>query len=183
MSYTHNSLATVISWVSSCLLAAGISTLFSESSRVTWMSWGSFGLVAAVGLDVSARARERKRVDGMNLVANRRYDREMEFEKDDNDANVAVREAVARLLGRTPPPSQIGASRRTQLRYACDLEVEIYLRQGPSAARSDGECIQLARVVGLSESGFELAPAEPLPHLRMEMAIAGCERLSANHVR
>ena len=48
----------------------------------------------------------------MNLIANKRYDREMEYEMDDKDANTAVREAVARVLGHTRPASQIEASRR-----------------------------------------------------------------------
>jgi hypothetical protein len=172
MRYTHNSLATIISWVSSCLLAGGLSTLFSESSRVMWMSWGSFGLVAAVGLDVTARVRERKRMDGLNIIANKRYDRDMEYAMDDKQANTAVREAVARILGRTLPALQVAASRRTHLRYACDLEVELRLSQGRAgAAGNDGTSTRLARVTNLSESGFELMVTEPLPHRRMEMVI------------
>jgi hypothetical protein len=172
MRFSHNSLATIISWVSTCLLAGGLSTMFSESSRMIWMSWGSFGLAAAVGLDVTARVRERKRLDGMKLVANRRFDRDMEYETDDKEANTAVREAVARILGRMPPATQIGASPRMQLRYACDLEVELHLRQGrPGTAGNDGTCTRLARVTNLSESSFELMLTEHLPHRRMEMII------------
>ena len=172
MRYTHNSLATIISWVSTCLLAGGVSTLFSDSSRIIWMSWGSFGLVAAVGLDVSARVRERKRMDLMNLIANKRYDRDMEYAMDDKEANTAVREAVARILGRTRPAPQVAASRRKHLRYACDLEVEIRLSRGPTGADgNDGTSTRLARVTNLSESGFELTLTEPLPHRRMEMVI------------
>ena len=172
MRYTHNSLSTIISWVSSCLLAGGLSTLFNESSRFIWISWGSFGLAAAVGLDVTARVRERKRIDGMKVTANKRFDRDMEYATDDKEANAAVREAIARILGRTPPAMQMGASRRTQLRYACDLEVELHLRQGPrGAAGNDGISTRLARVTHLSESGFELSLTEHLPHRRMEMII------------
>ena len=172
MRYTHNSLATIISWVSSCLLAAGLSTLLSDSSRILWMSWGSFGLAAAVGLDVTARVRERKRMEGIKLIANRRYDRDMEYAMDDKEANTAVSEAIARILGRKPPASKIGASRRKQLRYACDLTVELYLRQGPKGANgNEGTCTRLARVTNLSEAGFELMLTEHLPHRRMEMVI------------
>jgi hypothetical protein len=172
MRYTHNSLATIISWVSTCLLAGGLSTMFSEGSRMIWLSWGSFGLAAAVGLDVTARVRERRRMDGMNRIANRRYDRDMEYAMDDKEANAAIREAVARVLGRTSPASQIGASRRKQLRYACDLDVELHLRQGPGGvAEKDGASTRLARVINLSETGFELMLTEHLPHRRMEMII------------
>jgi hypothetical protein len=168
MRYTHNSLATIISWVSSCLMAGGLSTLFNDSSRMIWMSWGSFGLAAALGLDITARVRERKRMDGLKLIANRRYDRDMKYAMDDEDANTAVRDAVARILDRRRPATQFGASRRTQLRYACDLEVELHLR---GAAGNNGTCTRLARVTNLSESGFELTLTEHLPHWRMEMII------------
>ena len=172
MPYTHNSLATIISWVSSCLLAAGLSTMFSDTSRMTWLSWGSFGLVAAVGLDISARVRERKRMDRMNRIANRRYDRDMEYAFDDKEANTAIREAVTRILGRQLPASTIGASPRLHPRYACDLEVELHFRHGPrGAAGNDGDCTRLARVINLSETGFELMLTEHLPHRRMEMII------------
>ena len=172
MRYTHNSLATIISWVSSCLLAGGLSTLFSESSRMIWISWGSFGLVAAVGLDATVRVRERKRMDGLKLIANRRYDRDMKYAMDDKDATAAVRNAVTRILGCTRPETQIGASRRTQLRHACDLVVELHLRQHPTgAAGNNGTCTRLARVTNLSESGFELTLTEHLPLWRMEMII------------
>jgi hypothetical protein len=173
MKYTHDSLATIISWVSSCLLAGGLSTLFiNENTRIIWMSWGGFGLVAAVGLDVRARVRERNWMDGMKLTANRRYERDMKYATDDKEANIAVREAVARILGRTLPAPPVASSRRTHLRYACDLEVELHLSQGLSRVTGkDGTGTRFARVTNLSESGFELALTQPLPHRRMEMII------------
>lgn len=172
MEHTHNSLATTIGWVSTCLLAGGASTLFNESSRMMWMIWGCFGLAAAVGLDVTARVRERKRMNELNLIANRRYERDMKYETDDKEANAAVREAVARILGHTPPVLQTAASRRTQRRHLCDVEVELVLHQGlKGAAGNDGKGTRLARVTNLSESGFELLLTERLPHQRMEMII------------
>jgi hypothetical protein len=63
MKLTHGSLTTKIAWISTCLLAGGASTLFNESVRIAWMIWGCFGLSAAVGLDVVARARDRARMD------------------------------------------------------------------------------------------------------------------------
>ncbi|HVT30156.1 MAG TPA: hypothetical protein VHE81_19245 [Lacipirellulaceae bacterium] len=96
MKLTHSSLATIIGWVSTLLLAGGASTLFHESIRTMWMSWGCFGLAAAVGLDIAARARERRRIEEMKVVANRRLDRKMKHEADDAQANAAIRKAVAR---------------------------------------------------------------------------------------
>lgn len=172
MKLTHNSLATIIGWVSTCLLAGGASTLFDEGSRMMWMSWGCFGITAAIGLDISARVRERMRMGELKVIANRRYERDMKYATDDKEANAAVREAVARILGRTPPGLQIVASRRTQRRYLCDLEVELFLPQGfKGAASNDGTSTRLGRVINLSESGFELMLAERLPRRRMEMII------------
>jgi hypothetical protein len=174
MKLTHNSLATIIGWVSTCLLAGGVSTLFNESARTMWMGWGCFGLVAAVGLDVTARVRERTRMDGLKLVANSRFERDMKYETDDREANAAVREAVARILGRTPSAVQIAASRRNQERHLCDLKVELPLPQAiKEADRNDGSCSRLARVTNLSESGFELLLPEALPDRLMEMIITG----------
>jgi hypothetical protein len=137
-----------------------------------WISWGSFGLAAAVGLDVTARVRERRRMDALKLVANKRYDRDMEYAIDDKEANAAVREAVAHILGRTFPAQKGPASSRAHRRYACDLEVELRLSQSRiGAAASNSSSTRLARVTNLSESGFELIATEPIPHRRMEMII------------
>jgi len=172
MRLTHNSLATTIAWVSSCLLAGGMSTFFSESSRMLWMIWGCFGLAAAIGLDIKARVRERLWMDELKLTANKRYERDMKYETDDKEANAAVREAIARLLGRTPPVLQIPASRRTQQRYPCDLDVELLVHHGvKEAADNDGTCTRHARVTNLSESGFELMLTKQLPRRRIEMII------------
>ena len=172
MRLTHNSLATTIAWVSSCLLAGGMSTFFSESSRMLWVTWGCFGLAAAIGLDIKARVRERLWIDELKLNANKRYDRDMKYETDDKEANASVREAVARILGHTPPVVQFPASRRTQQRYPCNLEVELLVDQNlKGAAGNDDTCTRLARVTNLSEYGFELTLTKRWPHQRMEMII------------
>lgn len=77
MRLTHNSLATSIAWVSTCLLAGGAGTLLSESARTMSMLWGCFGLVAAVGLDVvrievAAHVRARMRNHVLELIALKR---------------------------------------------------------------------------------------------------------------
>ncbi len=172
MRLTHNSLATIIGWVSTSLLAGGASTLFSESVRTMWMSWGCFGIAAALGLDITARARERKRLDEMKVIANRRFERDMKYETDDKDANVAIRRAVARMLGRTLREPQTTTSRRTQERYRCDLRVELPLaHSSKGVADNKNTNASLARVTNLSDSGFEMLLTEPLPNRRMEMII------------
>jgi hypothetical protein len=154
------------------MLAGGVSTFFNEASRTMWLSWGGFGLAAAVGLDIAARVRERMWQYELKLIANKRYERDMKYETDDKEANVAIREAVARILGRTSPALHIAVSRRTQARNLCNLEVELHVQQGfTGAAGNDATCTRLARITNLSGSGFELILTERLPRRRMEMII------------
>lgn len=172
MKLTHSSLATIIGWMSTSLLAGGASTLFSESVRAMWMSWGCFGLAAAVGLDLTARARERRRFEAMRTVANRRFDHKMKYETDDTEANAAIRQAVAHLLGSWSAISRIATDRRAQQRFCCDLKVEMQFVEGLDAAPGkDGVNTFAGRITSLSDSGFELALSKPLPHRRMEMII------------
>jgi hypothetical protein len=163
----------MIAWVSTCLLAGWASTLFSESVRTTWMTWGSFGLAAAVGLDVSARIGERRRMEEMKLTATKRFERDISYETQENEANAAIREVITRILGRRPKTLQNAGSRRTQKRHPCNLDVELLLDQGfPGSSRYQDGCRCNARVTNLSESGFELKLTEPLPRQRMKMSFA-----------
>jgi len=173
MRLTHNSLATMIAWVSTCLLAGGVSTLFSDNARTLWMTWGSFGLAAAVGLDIAARVRLRRRTDRLNLKATKRFERDMNYANEENEANVAIREAVTRLLGQRAKVRQNGASRRTLERIPCDLEVELQLMQGDKKAASNHSAgTRFARIINLSEAGFQLTLTDKLPQQRMKMNIA-----------
>jgi hypothetical protein len=176
MRLTDNSLATTIGWVSTCMLACGVSALFSESTRSMSMIWGSFGLTSAVGLDVAARFRERARVAKMKVSLSKRLDRDMRYETEAKAANADIREAVARLLGRTLPTLQVAETRRTLERYPCDLGVELRVYQrsrGLAVKENAGK--RPARITNLSESGFELLLHEPVPHQRMTMVVAAAD--------
>jgi hypothetical protein len=176
MRLTHNSLATIIAWLSTCLLAGGVSTLFSESARTMWITWGSFGLVAAVGLEVAARFRERMRMDALKLVAASRFERDMNYENKEHEANAAIRQAVARILGRKPSVPEIATSRRAKERFPCNRSVELHLRQGAHGTAGNRDTgTRVARISNLSESGFELKLTETLPQQRMEMIIVSAD--------
>jgi hypothetical protein len=176
MKLTHNSLATMIAWVSTCLLAGWASTLFSESARTTWMTWGSFGLAAAVGLDFTARIRERIRIEGLKVTANKRFDRDISFETQEIEAIAAIRAAVTRILGRSPPAFKPDDGRRTQQRFPCKLEVELLLELEQRENSANGKAFtHRARVTNLSESGFELMLAESVPQQRMKMSFASAK--------
>lgn len=165
---THNSLATIIAWMSTCLLAGGASTLFNEHARVLWLIAGCFGLAAAVGLDIAARAREQTRTDVLELIATSRFERDMHYELEEHVANSAIHWAVAQLLGRTPPKHN-GAVHHNRERHDCDLEVELVLRHGLVSNPGIYRCH--ARITNLNEFGFELAHSEQLPRQRMKLII------------
>ncbi|BBO33394.1 hypothetical protein [Lacipirellula parvula] len=74
---TYDSFATLIAWISTCLLAAGLSMLFSDHTRWVWTWWGCFGLTAALGLDVAARMRAHKRHEEIAQAVQDRFEREL----------------------------------------------------------------------------------------------------------
>jgi hypothetical protein len=93
---SHNSLATVIAWISSCLLAGGASMLFSDEVRTLWAWWGCFGLCAAVGLDIAARVRESLRNQQMAKAVLERFEKEARIEA---AQKLLQRDAVANSHG------------------------------------------------------------------------------------
>ena len=172
MKLTHNSLSTMIAWVSTCLLFSGISTLFSDSARMVWMTWGCFGLASAVGLDAVAQVRERMRVAHLNRVAVNRFERELSVDAEANRTHQAIREAVNRLLGGLPSTSQKPSGRGSPPRYSCNLATElVLLGNGSGGVGSPRLSGQFCRVTNLSDLGFELTIAERVPPKRLKMTI------------
>ncbi len=172
MRLTNNSLSTTIAWVSSCLLAGGVSTLFNENTRMLWMLWGCFGLASAVGLDFAARVRERMRMDELNRVATRRFERDMKVESEEKETNAAIREVVVRMLTSLPPSRQSGAAPRAEVRHPCELGVEILLHQDvEQVASKQGNSRRSAKITNLSALGFELTLTEPLQPQRITIMI------------
>ncbi len=157
---TPDNPATLIAWVSTCLLAGGAGTLLSENASVVWMTFGSFGLAAAVGLDIAARVRQWRVSDDLTLLAIKRLDCDIDYKHEDKAAKTAIREAVARMLGLSA--LKVTGSRRTNVRFPCDLEVELIVSQGLT---------RIARITNLSESGFELMLTEPLQGQRVPMIV------------
>ena len=173
MKLTQNSLATTIAWVSTCLLAAGISTLFNESTRQLWMGWGCFGLAAAVGLDAAARFRERMHAEDLKRIAAIRFDRELHVAAEEKQANAAIREAVRCILGADAGKLARSESRRGQERVACNLDVEVVLEQSPTHNGGKGrKNAQVAQITNLSDTGFELVLREPIRPQRVTMIAA-----------
>lgn len=163
MKLTHNSLSTLIAWVSSCLLAGGISTMFNDDTRMIWMHWGYFGLVSAVGLDITARVRERLRIEQLNRVAATRFDKEVHLEQETKESITVIREVITNLLDNSPTQAEPHDSRRTAHRHICQIPAEIRPFDDTilTTAEEFANTYQ-ANITNLSILGFELSLNKPL---------------------
>jgi len=73
----RKSLSTYIAWLSTCLLAAAAGHLIDDLTRTTWLLLGTFGLVAAVGLQVASRTFEARQSEKLQRTAQRRMERQI----------------------------------------------------------------------------------------------------------
>jgi len=55
----RKSLPTYIAWLSTCLLSASAGHLIGDFMELTWFLLGTFGMIAAVGLQMASRAADR----------------------------------------------------------------------------------------------------------------------------
>lgn len=152
-----------IAWLSTCLLAGGLGTMIDPSTHILWLRAGSFGLVAAVGLDISARMRQRRQSLKQHRVAQRRCNRSLEVFAAERDTADELRAAVTHLLGPTPV-RQRDARDGEETRWSCKLPVRLYpvRKDGPSNfLQSDQEGI-VGILDNLSNSGFGLKICEKL---------------------
>jgi hypothetical protein len=158
-----SSLATSIAWLSTCLLAGGVSTLLSDATRNLWMLWGCFGLTAAVGLEAAAYIREQIRTQKANRMVQERFKRELQCATAGAETNATTRRAVARLLGDGQRWSRDDELCRTAERYPCDFNVELVSLKDISEDVCDSETPRLpARLDNISHNGFSLTLAERL---------------------
>jgi hypothetical protein len=168
----HNSLATLIAWLSTCLLAGGLSMMFSAGTRTLWVWWGCFGLVAAVGLEAAERFREHHRLQRISRNVKIRCERELQSVTNETDAIAATRRAVDRVLQMCPTTRTVDTSRRRSERHHCDLPAELLLRGSTfeSATPSTANCVP-ARLVNLSQHGFAVTVAEIIPQQQIVLIV------------
>jgi hypothetical protein len=76
----RKSLSAYIAWLSTCLLAAAAGHLIDDITRTTWLVLGTFGLVAAVGLQVASRSFVARYNEMQQRASQRRMDRQLEHE-------------------------------------------------------------------------------------------------------
>lgn len=154
---THNSFATIIAWLSTCLLASGFSTFLNENVRALWLWWGLFGLVAAVGLEAVAMMREQRHLEHLNKVAVDRFERELQMTAAEHKASTAVHRAVARLCVEASPSSDASAGPRGAIRHSCDFNASIISPEDGSDAVGGSDSLNTtARLTNISADGFEL---------------------------
>ncbi|HEX4144979.1 MAG TPA: hypothetical protein VHY91_15850 [Pirellulales bacterium] len=159
----HGSTVPLIAWLSTGLLTGGLGSMMDPSTQILWLRAGCFGLVAAVGLDVSARIRAKQKRIRHFRALQRRCDRSLEMFVSERDVADALRTATTHLLTVRPQKARENVSGE-EARWACNLPVEVYaLRREDSAEWPDGNTVGIAgRMINLSNSGFGMMLAEPL---------------------
>lgn len=170
--HIHNSLATLIAWLSTCLLAGGISMMFSAGMRTLWIWWGCFGLVAAVGLEAAERLREHRRIQRMNRNVKIRCERELQSVANETEAIVATRRAVERLLQACPTTKTVDASRRESERHQCNLPAELLLRGSFESATASPANSVPARLINISQHGFAVSVSESISPQQLVLIVA-----------
>ncbi len=128
----QESIPTLIAWLSTCLLAAGMG-MADRFTHVLWLQAGSFGLVAAVGLDVSARMRWRRQRQKHWRTVEKRWDRSLEQFVAQRDVVDELRaDAVGQLLSASPREARNGIRKESR-----DLSAICQSRFTPCAAARD----------------------------------------------
>lgn len=85
-----HSVSTLIAWLSVCMLAAAWGSSLGPDWALSWMEWGAFGLVAAVGLNISERVRAMQRQNAEKRAALDRLESRLDLVMDDQQCTQAV---------------------------------------------------------------------------------------------
>jgi hypothetical protein len=160
----QESFPTLIAWLSTCLLAAGMGMMADHFTHVLWLQAGSFGLVAAVGLDATARMRWRRQRQKHWRAVEQRWDRRLERFVAQRDVVDELRGAIAQLLSTKPHESRERLSDNEESRFACNLLVEVYAvrrSEGSDGPQPDKVGV-IGRLDNLSNSGFGLKLEEQM---------------------
>ncbi len=168
----HQSLPTLIAWLSTCLIASGVGGLLSDVANTLWLQIGSFGLVSAVGLEIRARMRTRIRWGRITRGLQIRCQRELQQVAADCIVIEATRRAVARVLKGALPGPLHGDPHRAEERRACNLPAEcICLKDCSKAGADDATITRMGRLSNISTSGFAIELTEPLSPQRVVLSL------------
>jgi hypothetical protein len=160
---TQNSLAAPIAWLSTCLLAGGASTFFSDDVRILWAWWGAFGLTAALGLEAAARFKERQRGAQMLRTVQSRFERELGIETAaEKEALAAIDLVVKRILRDNPSLGFSRASKPADSHHDGNLHdgaLDVQLAPAVNRSATESERATFARtahLIKISPFLFEL---------------------------
>ena len=155
--------ATLIAWLSTCMLAGGIGVSFSESLRAMWMWWGCFGLAAAIGLEAASRIRESRRNNQVDKRIRTRFERELQSATSETETISALRQTVDRFFSLPLASTAEFKGRRVAERRMLDFPVELLVRTNDNFQGNDGATTKTtARITNLSHNGFAIKLSERL---------------------
>ncbi len=169
----RETLPTLIAWLSTCLMAAGLGTMIDPRTHNLWVQAGCFGLVAAVGLDVAARMRGRRKRMRQWRDAQRRCERSLAQVVAQRDVAGELRAAVTHLLA-TCPLTKREQRDTEEARWSCNMQVEVYAvrRDGHSTCPETDKIGVVGKLDNLSISGFGLQLEEQLASRLVIIAFA-----------
>jgi len=185
---TTSSIRSLMAWLSVCVLAAAWGPALTAEGKETWTTFGLFGLVAALGLDVIARVRRARRdqveQEVAAIVQQRRLvdmDRQYRSVQAMREAMQRVTEVAERHRHQYDTALAESASgpddRRSEERTACWMPVELYLEPNEldgDAADGGTESV-VAYVRNLSGSGVGLCHHKPIDAVEAVMRIRSGE--------
>jgi len=157
------SIASLIAWLSACLLAAGWGPRLDLQVRDLWVRIGCFGLVAAVGIEISNRVRPLVEIAAKDTAARRDADRKLAAKaaaaaaEAQRDRSLALADAVRRICqdhDRRDVTSR-GSLADRQTLFCEPVEVQCLEKDGTMKANQQQGTVT-AHVRNISPSGVRL---------------------------
>jgi hypothetical protein len=150
----RSSLPTLIAWLSLAMIAAGWSQSFRSPSLTMLLRFGTFGIVAALGLDIRRRVRllQRMRRGDQNQqlrLAQQQLTKRLTELVTDGAKTVEIRAALQQIA----ETHHKGEVRRNEGRDSLRIPVQIPVQLRPASVRDEGTNQQSAVMCEISSWG------------------------------
>ena len=158
-------LTRMIAYFSVCMLGAAFGGMVGPAWCRWWMTFGTFGLASAVGLDVLNRSRVRLADDKRRKQFALKSERKVDEMMGDMESFRAIRTALHQLQPGVMDPTAEGANCQTEPRLSLNKPATItrLFRSSGDTGYQLGKP-QAGRVLNISLYGFGLAHDQRLEH-------------------